>query len=115
MKPKLKPPGTKRLKLEYDGLLSNFAFKFNLRRYTMAELRGRMEAAERDAADSGAQVMRVEGAAAAAAAGARVSFSISFPISMISFSVSPVRMAVKTKDMSIPGNPAAPSPAATSV
>jgi hypothetical protein len=35
MKPKLKPPGTKRLKLEYDGLLSNFGFKFNLRRYTV--------------------------------------------------------------------------------
>ena len=34
LKPKLKPPGTKRLKLEYDGLLSNFGFKFNLRRYT---------------------------------------------------------------------------------
>ena len=34
MKPKLKPPGTKRLKLEYAGLLSNFGFKFNLRRYT---------------------------------------------------------------------------------
>jgi len=36
MKPKLKPPGTKCLKLEYDGLLSNFGFKFNLRRYTVA-------------------------------------------------------------------------------
>jgi len=35
MKPQLKPPGTKRLKLEYDGLLSNFGFKFNLRRYIM--------------------------------------------------------------------------------
>jgi hypothetical protein len=34
MEPKLKPPGTKRFKLEYDGLLSNFAFRFNLRRYT---------------------------------------------------------------------------------
>ena len=37
MKPKLKPPGTKRLKLEYDGLLSNFGFKFNLRRYTVGD------------------------------------------------------------------------------
>jgi hypothetical protein len=35
IKPKLKPPGTKRLKLEYDGLLSNFAFNCNLRRYNM--------------------------------------------------------------------------------
>jgi len=34
MKPKLKPPGSKRLKLEYDGLPSNLGFKFNVRRYT---------------------------------------------------------------------------------
>jgi hypothetical protein len=34
MKHKLKPLGTKRLKLEYDGLLLNFGFKFSLRRYT---------------------------------------------------------------------------------
>ena len=33
MKPKLKPPGTKLLKLMCDILLSNFASKFNLRRY----------------------------------------------------------------------------------
>jgi len=33
VKPNLKPPGTKRLKLEYDGLLSSSAFKSNLRRY----------------------------------------------------------------------------------
>jgi hypothetical protein len=36
MKPKLKPPGTKRWKLECDGLLSDFGFKFNLRRYILA-------------------------------------------------------------------------------
>jgi hypothetical protein len=35
MKPTLKAPGTKRLKLEHDVLLSSFAFNFNLRRYTM--------------------------------------------------------------------------------
>ena len=35
MKPMLKAPGTKRLKLTYDELLSSFAFNFNLRRYTM--------------------------------------------------------------------------------
>jgi hypothetical protein len=29
-----KAPGSKRSKLEYDGLLSSFAFNFNLRRYT---------------------------------------------------------------------------------
>jgi hypothetical protein len=33
MKPKLIPPATKRLKVEYDGLLLNFGFKFDLRRY----------------------------------------------------------------------------------
>jgi len=31
-----KAPGTNRLKLEFDDLLSSFAFNFNLRRYTMA-------------------------------------------------------------------------------
>ena len=36
MKPILKPPRSKRLKLKYDVLLSYFAFKFNLRRYTKA-------------------------------------------------------------------------------
>jgi len=35
MKPILKAPGTKRLKLKYGGLLSNFAFNFYLRRYTL--------------------------------------------------------------------------------
>jgi hypothetical protein len=34
IKPKLKPPETQRLKLKYVKLLSDFAFKFNLRRYT---------------------------------------------------------------------------------
>ena len=32
----LKPPGTRRLKLECDELLSSFAFNFNLRRYNKA-------------------------------------------------------------------------------
>jgi hypothetical protein len=32
----LKAPGTKRLKLQCDDPLSNFAFKFNLRRYITA-------------------------------------------------------------------------------
>jgi len=34
IKPALKAPGTKRLELIYDGPLSDFAFKFKLRRYT---------------------------------------------------------------------------------
>jgi len=33
IKPTLKPPGTKRLKLKRDILLSKSAFKFSLRRY----------------------------------------------------------------------------------
>jgi hypothetical protein len=33
MKPELKSPGTKSLKLYYHILLSTSAFKFNLRRY----------------------------------------------------------------------------------
>ena len=34
IKPTLKAPGTERLRLKYGEPLSNFAFKFNLRRYT---------------------------------------------------------------------------------
>ena len=34
-KPTLKAPVSKRLKLKYDILLSNFAFRFNLRRYSL--------------------------------------------------------------------------------
>ena len=34
IKPTLKAPGSKRLKLKYDKLLSSFAFNCNLRRYT---------------------------------------------------------------------------------
>jgi len=37
IKPKFKAPGTKRLKLECDGPLSNFAFELNLRCYIMAK------------------------------------------------------------------------------
>jgi len=33
IKPPLKAPGNKRLKLNYDKVLSSFAFKINLRRY----------------------------------------------------------------------------------
>jgi hypothetical protein len=34
IKPTLKAPGSKRLKLRYDEPLSKFAFNFNLRRYS---------------------------------------------------------------------------------
>ena len=37
IKPTLKPPGTKRFKLKYDEVLSNFAFNFNLRRYSKGQ------------------------------------------------------------------------------
>ena len=33
-----KAPGSKRLKLKFDKLLSNAAFKINLRRYTLEEI-----------------------------------------------------------------------------
>ena len=36
IKPTLKTPGTQRLKLQYDELLSSFAFNLNLRRFTEA-------------------------------------------------------------------------------
>jgi len=38
IKPMLKAPGIKLLKLKYDKPLSNFAFKFNLRRYSEASV-----------------------------------------------------------------------------
>jgi hypothetical protein len=34
IKPLLKPPGTKQLKVKYYKFLSSFAFKFNLRRFS---------------------------------------------------------------------------------
>ena len=37
IEPKLKPPGSKRLTLNCDALLSNCRFEFNLRRYTEVE------------------------------------------------------------------------------
>ena len=54
-KPTLKAPGTKRLKLTYDEPVSNFAFKFNLRRYRVVmcvgdaelEMRGRCSAGQK--------------------------------------------------------------------
>jgi hypothetical protein len=41
MKPELKAPGTNLLTLEYDEVLSTFAFKFNSRRYALAVEDGR--------------------------------------------------------------------------
>jgi hypothetical protein len=41
IKPTLKAPGSKRLKLKLEELLSNFAFKFDLRRYIMTRVAAR--------------------------------------------------------------------------
>ena len=43
IKPALNAPGTKRLKLTYDKMLSNVAFDINLRRYTVGLIRRQME------------------------------------------------------------------------
>ena len=40
IKPNLKPPGTKRLKLNLDILLSNYANKINLRHYALVGCSG---------------------------------------------------------------------------
>jgi len=48
IKPKLKPPGNKRLKLKYEILLSTSAFKINLRRYNSARYVQRCEHYRRD-------------------------------------------------------------------
>jgi hypothetical protein len=45
IKPTSKAPGTKRLKLKYDKVLSSLAFKFNLRRYTWGRTRRPVSAA----------------------------------------------------------------------
>jgi len=57
IKPTLKPPGIKLLELKYDKQLSNFASKFNLRRYIVA-------------VDTQVRIIEEMAAAAAAAAGA---------------------------------------------
>jgi hypothetical protein len=41
MKPILKAPESKHLKLKHEKTLSNFAFKFNLRRFNQAVQRAR--------------------------------------------------------------------------
>jgi len=65
IKPTLKPPGTKRLKLEYDVLFSNFAFKFNLRRYNKAAYEWKTESTDA-AADAAAADAAADAAAHAA-------------------------------------------------
>ena len=48
IKPALKPPGSHRLKLKYDKLLSNFAFRFNSRRYSPGSGRRRLQQQDSD-------------------------------------------------------------------
>jgi len=50
MTPKLKPPGTKRLRLKCDIPLSTSAFKLNLRRYSMETERAKKEKANENLA-----------------------------------------------------------------
>jgi hypothetical protein len=52
IKSALKAPGTKRLKLIYDGPLSNFAFNFNLRRYIKDAAEKAVAAAEVELAEA---------------------------------------------------------------
>jgi len=46
IKPTLKAPGTKPLKVEHEKLCSNFAFKFKLRRYLMVDEAHRLKNTE---------------------------------------------------------------------
>jgi len=95
IKSTLKPPGTQHLKAKYDKLLSNFAFKFNMRPYTKA-------AAAKAAAAKKARVAgkapthlgstpaaRAAAAAAAAAAGeSREGLSTLFKKELVDFAKS---------------------------
>ena len=71
IKPTLQAPGTKRLKLKYVSLLSNFAFNFNMRRYIKdPEAKAASEAARREKLDSSNDEQATAAAAAAAVAAA---------------------------------------------
>jgi hypothetical protein len=67
MKPKLKAPGTKRLKLNYDAPLSSVAFNFNLLRCTKAA-KAEANAEAKAAAEAAKAKAAMEAAATAAAA-----------------------------------------------
>jgi len=57
MKSKLKAPGTKRLKLNYDNMFTSFAFNSNLGRYLLAAMEG-VGLAYREMGDDPAAVFR---------------------------------------------------------
>jgi len=56
----LKPPGTEHLKLKGDDPLSNFAFKFNLRRYTSGKYRVELARKHKLQAEASARRHRAE-------------------------------------------------------
>jgi hypothetical protein len=85
IKPTLKAPGIKPLKLKYDELLSSFAFKFNLRRYTMAD--SRLTQAAMDC-DLGASV------AARVAFHGRGLHSFPFPLNLSSLCPCPLNLSL---------------------
>jgi hypothetical protein len=80
IKPKLKPPGTTPLKLQYDEPLSSFAFEFNLRRCTKAKKAKEKERArEKREAEAAERVARVKAEAAAEEAVGRCRLTLSKP------------------------------------
>ena len=76
IKPTLKAPGAEHLKLKCDILLSNFAFKFNLRRYTKAFGIPVVVAINSFPTDTPAELELVRAAAIAAGAYTRPLFSL---------------------------------------
>ena len=74
-KPKLKPPGAKRLKLKCDILLSTSAFNFNLRRYNEVTAIADAADAATEAADDAAALNAAAIAEAMAGAYIRPLFS----------------------------------------
>jgi hypothetical protein len=58
MEPTMKATGSKRLKVKYDQLLSNVAFNFNLRRYSVAGIIAKTCVAPLDRARTMIQVGR---------------------------------------------------------
>jgi hypothetical protein len=61
IKPTLKAPGTTRFKLKCDDQLSDFAFNFHLRRYTMARAEAKPETGAGAGAGVGVGVGAVSG------------------------------------------------------
>ena len=81
IKPALKPPGSKRLKLECDILLSNFASKFSLRRYSKGKGKGAAGAGGGGAgADAGAGAGDAAGGSGASGGAADAAAALCQPV-----------------------------------